>query len=460
MDSTTPTGRDVVGEADNLRERMLNVSILVGVLIGSVGFIRTLIDAIEIESWAIVGVTVALYGGLVTLLLTKRRLTYRPRALGFLGLLFIAGVFALLAVGYLAAPVLILVSQNVLASVFFGRRATWIAFGMNVVTLLAVGALLSTGLMIVETTSFYDPTDFVDWIRVAALFALFCGIAVVSVDVLTSHLDESLQDQAELVENLKGAIQLRDDADRQRREVESRLRHNQKIEALGRLAGGAAHDFNNTLTVVSSKAELLRTKTLTPEEVTKIAADIELTAHDAAQTIHQLLTFARRTPLEPKYVLANDVASSTALMLEHALPPGIKLGVTPLSGDALVHVDPSEFQKALLNLAINARDSMPDGGALDVHLRRDENDSKPFVAFEVRDNGTGMESDVAARAFEPFFTTKGAGKGTGLGLAAVDAFAQSSGGFARMKTRLHEGTTVAIYLPVVDRGEPMAAPYL
>ncbi len=439
-----------MGEADMLRQRMLNVSLLVAVVVGGFGFVLTVIDAIDLKAWNVVGVSVFLYAGCVVLLLA-RQMPYSLRALGCLGLLYFAGVFGLLATGYLAAPILILVAENVLAAVLFGRRATWIALGANLVGLLTAGALLSSGILSVETTTFYNPTDMANWVRVTALFALFCGIAVVSVNVLTTHLDENLQDQAELVENLKGAIQLRDDSDRQRREVESRLRHNQKIEALGHLAGGVAHDFNNTLTVIATRAELLRTKTLTPTEVAQAASQIQDAAHGASEMIHQLLTFARKTPLQPEYVSANEIASSTALMLGHALPAEIRLEVSPLPGSAVVHVDPTEFQKALLNLAINARDSMPDGGTLEVRLRQEERESKSFVAFEVRDTGTGMESDVAARAFEPFFTTKEAGQGTGLGLAAVDAFAQSSGGFAQMQTRLNQGTTVGIYLPAVQR---------
>jgi signal transduction histidine kinase len=449
LEDVTSAKRDVAGEADAVRQRMLNASLLVAVVAGVLAFARTLIDAIGLEAWGVVGVTVFLCTGFVVLLFA-RRLVYKLRVLGFLVLLYLAGVFSLVAVGYLAAPILILVSQNVLASVFFGRRATWIAFAANLMALLAIGALLSGGVLTVETTTFYDPSDFANWVRVAAIFALFCGAAVASVSVLTSHLNKSLQDQAELVENLKGAIQLRDDAERQRSETESRLRHNQKVEALGHLAGGVAHDFNNTLTVISNRAEALRKRELVPSEVREIASQIEEATHGAAEMTHQLLTFARKTPLQPEYVSANEIASTAALMLEHALPPEISLRVTPLTGSAIVHVDPAEFQKALVNLVVNARDSMPDGGTLEVRLRQEERGSKSFVAFEVRDTGTGMESDVAARAFEPFFTTKEAGHG-GLGLAAVDAFAQSSGGFARIQTQLNQGTTVGIYLPAVER---------
>ncbi len=436
---------------------MLNASLLVAVVAGVLAFARTLIDAIELEAWGVVGVTVFLCTGFIVLLFA-RRLGYRIRVLGFLVLLYLAGAFSLVAVGYLAAPALILVSQNVLASMFFGRRAAWIAFAANLSALLGIGALLSSGALTVETTTFYDPTDFINWVRVTTIFALFCGVALASVTVLTSYLNRALHDQAELVENLKGAIQLRDDAELQRRETESRLRHNQKIEALGHLAGGVAHDFNNTLTVIGNRAEVLGKRDLTPSQVREVADQIQQATHGAAEMIHQLLTFARKTPLQPEYISANEIASKTALMLEHALPPEISLRVTPLTGSAVVHVDPAELQKALLNLVINARDSMPDGGMLEVRVRQEEQGSKSFIAIEVRDTGIGMESDVAARAFEPFFTTKAAGHG-GMGLAAVDAFAQSSGGFARMQTELNQGTTVGIYLPAVERedsAQPLA----
>jgi hypothetical protein len=210
-------------EAKSLREQVLRSSLLVAVVVGGVAFARTLLDAINLEAWRIAGGTVVLYGGFVILLFAKR-LPYRARALGFLGLLYVVGVWSLLMAGYLAAPVLILACQSVLASVLFQRRVTLIVLCLNLVTLLAVGAVLSAGLMVVETTTFYDPAGFMNWIRVATIFAVFCGIAVVSVDVVTNHLNQSLRDQAELIENLKGAMQLRDAAESQRRTAESRLR--------------------------------------------------------------------------------------------------------------------------------------------------------------------------------------------------------------------------------------------
>jgi len=225
--SVTSPKRDVVDEARALRQRVLNASLLVAVVVGGLGFARTLIDAIARDAWMVVGVSVLLYGGFITLLLAKR-LPYPTRALIFLSLLYVVGISGLLAVGYLAAPVLILAGQSVLASVLFGRRVTLISLVLNLLGLLAVGAALSSGVAEVETMDFYDPTLFMNWLRVTAIFAVFCGIAVVSVDVVTSHLNQSLRDQAELIENLKGAMQLRDAAETQRRAAESRLRDAQR----------------------------------------------------------------------------------------------------------------------------------------------------------------------------------------------------------------------------------------
>jgi glucan phosphoethanolaminetransferase (alkaline phosphatase superfamily) len=218
--------RDVLGEARKLRLKVLNTSLLIAVVVGGFAFARTLTDAIDLHAWHVVTSTVVMYTGFIALLLA-RRLPYTARALGFLALLYIVGVVAFLSVGYLAAPALLLAAQSVLAAVFFGRRVTLATLGVNLISLLGIGALLSTGLAQVETTTFYDPSVFANWLRVTAIFAVFASIAVVGVDVLTNHLNQSLRDQAELIENLKGALQLRDEAEKQRRAAESRLRQEQ-----------------------------------------------------------------------------------------------------------------------------------------------------------------------------------------------------------------------------------------
>lgn len=214
--------RDLVEEARALRLQVLNSSLLFAVVVGGLAFARTLIDALDLQEWRIVVGAIILYGGFILLLLA-RGLPYRARALGFLGLLYVVGVISFLTVGYLAAPGLIFAGQSVLASVLFGRRTTLLTLGVNIVSLLTIGAVLSSGLATVQT-AFYEPTVFMNWLRVTAIFVVFAGIAVISVDVITNHLNRSLRDQAELIENLKGAMQLHEEAERKRRAAESRLR--------------------------------------------------------------------------------------------------------------------------------------------------------------------------------------------------------------------------------------------
>lgn len=221
-DNAISPDSDLVGEAKALRLQVLSSSLLFAVVVGGLGFARTLIDAIDLEEWRIVGGAVLLYGGFIFLLLA-RRLSYKLRALGFLGLLYVVGVVSFMTVGYLAAPALIFAGQSVLASVLFGRRVTLFTLGLDLVTLICIGAVLSLGITTVETR-FYEPTVFMNWLRVTAIFAVFAGIAVISVDVVTNHLNKSLRDQAELIERLKGAMQLHEVAEKKRRAAESRLR--------------------------------------------------------------------------------------------------------------------------------------------------------------------------------------------------------------------------------------------
>mgnify|MGYP001563967058 FL=1 len=214
--------RDVVEEAKALRLKVLNSSLLFAVVAGGFAFARTLVDALDLEEYRIAGLAIVLYGGFI-LLLMARRLSYKVRAVGFLALLYIVGLVSLLTVGYLSAPSLILAGQSVLASVFFGRRITLATVAVNLLTLLCVGAILSAGILTADTR-FYEPSVFANWLRVTALFTVFAGIAVISVDVITNHLNQSLRDQAELIEHLKGAMQLHEAAETQRRAAESRLR--------------------------------------------------------------------------------------------------------------------------------------------------------------------------------------------------------------------------------------------
>lgn len=227
----------------------------------------------------------------------------------------------------------------------------------------------------------------------------------------------------------------------------------QRMEAFGQLTGGVAHDFNNLLTIITGNLELLGEPSdkNTARTLLKRASDA---ADMGAALTKRLLTFARRRRLTPQVLDLNELVLGLMEILKRSIGEPITL-TTMLAGNLWKSkVDPSEVENAILNLAINARDAMPHGGALIVETRNIAggalpftNDGREFVLLSVSDTGEGMPPEVLERAFEPFFSTKEPGRGTGLGLSTVYGFAEQSGGHARIESKLGKGTTVSLYLP-------------
>lgn len=242
------------------------------------------------------------------------------------------------------------------------------------------------------------------------------------------------------------------------REMSERLRQSQKMEAVGQLTGGVAHDFNNLLTVILGNAELLSEK-LTDQQQLRLLAEMTATAAErGAELTSRLLAFARRQPLEPKQVNLNKLIRGMDNLLRRTLQENIDIETVYAGGLWLSEVDPGQLEGALLNLAINARDAMPNGGKLTIETANTQLDDnyanqhdevKPgqYVLISVSDSGCGMPESVLHRAFEPFFTTKQIGKGSGLGLSMVYGFAKQSGGHIKIYSEINEGTTIKLYLP-------------
>jgi len=237
----------------------------------------------------------------------------------------------------------------------------------------------------------------------------------------------------------------------ERARVEESLRQAQKIEAIGQLTGGVAHDFNNLLMVISGGLDMLDRQT-DPNRRRRLMEGMVQAAQRGASLTKQLLAFSRRQKLQPQAV---DVASQIGSMrelLDHSLRDDIQIEFEFPEALWPVQVDPGELELVILNLAVNARDAMPEGGALLVRGENladlaDEEITGDYVRVSVIDSGTGMTPEVLARVFEPFFTTKDVGKGSGLGLAQVHGFATQSGGTVRIQSQPGRGTTIELYLP-------------
>ena len=245
----------------------------------------------------------------------------------------------------------------------------------------------------------------------------------------------------------------------EKRAIEEQLRQSQKMEAVGQLTGGLAHDFNNLLTGISGSLEMMQIRFAQGRtaEFDRYLMAAQGAVKRAAALTHRLLAFSRRQTLDPKPTNVNRLLSGLDELVRRTVGPGIEVEVVGASGLWPTLVDPNQLENAVLNLCVNARDAMPDGGRLTIEAANKWLDDRAarkhdlpvgqYVSVCVTDTGTGMTPDVIAKAFDPFFTTKPIGEGTGLGLSMVYGFARQSGGQVRIYSELGQGTTMCLYLP-------------
>ncbi|WP_346332328.1 ABC transporter substrate-binding protein [Prosthecobacter sp. SYSU 5D2] len=253
----------------------------------------------------------------------------------------------------------------------------------------------------------------------------------------------------------------------EQKHLENQLRQSQKMDAIGQLAGGVAHDFNNLLTVIQANASLARIMKLSPEMTTRAFSEILDAASRAGALTRQLLTFSRQQPVNKTTLNLNQVVAEMNRMLQRLIGEHIQVHLRLTPAPALIHADASMMEQIILNLTVNARDAMPQGGMLTLTTRllplkqlppQAPAESVPgeYVCLEVRDTGTGIAAEHLNRIFEPFFTTKAVGQGTGIGLATVFGIAQQHGGWVTVDSQPGAGATFSVYLPV--QTHPVAAP--
>lgn len=246
----------------------------------------------------------------------------------------------------------------------------------------------------------------------------------------------------------------------ERRELEQQLRHMQKIEAIGRMAGGVAHDFNNILMAISSYAELLGRKA-TDEAARRYTGEIVTAVNRGSALTQGLLTFSRKQISSPKVLDLNVVIAKQLDMLKRLIPENIELKFLPSAFEARVKADPNQMEQIIMNLVINARDAMPQGGKVVIEIScatqeatkdfsEDNDKARKYLLLTVTDNGCGMDAETKSHLFEPFYTTKEQGKGTGLGLATVFGIVKQSSGHIVVESELKSGTSFKIYLPYAE----------
>jgi PAS domain S-box-containing protein len=252
-----------------------------------------------------------------------------------------------------------------------------------------------------------------------------------------------------------------------RKRLEEQFRHAQKMEAVGRLAGGVAHDFNNLLTAILGHSELLLGDMAPADPRRDDLTEIVQAAERAAALTRQLLAFSRQQVLEPQLLDVNAIVTQLSKMLHRLLGEDIDLNLALTPELGRIKADPGQIEQVLVNLAVNSRDAMPDGGKLTIETWEQEVDQEQahaaqpiipgrYVMMGISDNGAGMDEGTRRRLFEPFFTTKEAGKGTGLGLSTVYGIVSQSGGYIWVYSEPGRGTTFKIYLPLADDADAPA----
>jgi signal transduction histidine kinase/ActR/RegA family two-component response regulator len=442
-------------------------------VLGTVAYGPSVWLSIRERLWSVAIVDTVAYL-LVLALRFAPRLSDAARAFGILFVTYALSVVLLITVGPFGAGELWLFAFPILTGMLAGMRAAIGALLLNLLTLVAFGVAIEP---LARSIPAWADRTLSGWVVLCVNFLLLDAVVTVSLAMLVNGLDRAIDrtdrarrrlrdERRELRvtnQRLREEMEERRAAEQRRNQLEKQLMEAQKMEAVGRLAGGVAHDFNNLLTAILGYVEVLQSRLAGPGAPREELGEIQRAARRAADLTQQLLAFGRKQVLDMRVLSLGATVRDAERMLRGMIGPGIRIE-TDLGREAgRICADAGQIEQVVVNLALNARDAMPEGGTLvirtsDVLLegpsaKRLGLPAGRWVLLTVSDSGAGMDEVTLSRIFEPFYTTKTRGRGTGLGLASVYGIVQQTGGQIRVNSTPGQGTRFSIFFPVIEGAE-------
>jgi len=377
------------------------------------------------------------------------RLGHRVRSIGLIAALVPTALVISIVAGPSFGSGIACATACVLGGLLHGRKVALALYACFGAFFILGGVALQAGYMPRPTPA--DPMQMSGWLTAGVNFLVIVGMLLTSVLFVVERIEMALREERATLHRFEQERRERVRAEEALEVAEEALRRAQMVEAAGKLAGGVAHDFNNSLMVIHGWVDLLKLGALDERETEAALDSISRATTSCSQLTTRLLTLGRRDVRNPVLLQPSEVLESERRSLRAIMPENIQVS-TEVDWPAPIFADPSQLQQLLLNLCLNARDAMPAGGHLSIRVLAGEEveGGERETMIEVRDDGAGMTPEVQERLFEPFFTTKG-DRGTGLGLAMVQSVMRQSGGRVIIETAPGRGTTVRLSFPPADR---------
>jgi signal transduction histidine kinase/ActR/RegA family two-component response regulator len=441
-------------ELGSTRQRLLSWMLYGLALVGFPAWCAHTVAMAQLSLWTPLITTSVGYWLTVACALLPRRVPFGLRAATLEIVLYGVAIDSLVRFGLVGGGVPLLLTVAVLATVLFGLRSG-LFFGLICMGSMAlVGAGFVSGVLVLDPAIPEHMSSLHAWAPITGVVCTTCLALVLAPGLLQRDLLRSLRERERAAQDLVDEALTRAQLQSDKQQLSEQLHQAQKMEAVGQLAGGVAHDFNNVLTAIRGNMELAL-GSLDPQS--RAAQRVESTLHSvdrAAELSGRLLAFSRRKVMATSPTSVHGCLRSVAPMLQRLIGEEITLEIQMNANRDVVMADVSQLELVLMNLALNARDAMPGGGTLRLATSNTPHgpaaQAEPLMVIEVSDTGLGMDESVQARIFEPFFTTKGVGQGTGLGLAMVFNIVQQHSGEIRVHSRPGQGTRFSIQLACVS----------